>query len=820
MKQKILLIVFLACIGVTGYSQGDTWKKIASLPGATARIYGIAFGVQGKGYFGTGIDSTTQTDNNNMWMYDSVANYWTQVSFIPVKYNNALYYYGRSGASAFTVNGDAYVIGGYCSTLGAYLKDVWKYDATANTWTAKKEFPGVGRAYAVAAGSDMFGKGFYGTGFRNTPGTGWGTFIDFWEYTAATDTWASKPAIPVGRGKAAAFVITPAGAAGNCVYVVGGNTEYGKTGYLNDCYKYDPVISTWSIAAPLPGVPRENPVAFAINNIAYVGLGNNLTAYLKDLYAFDANTSLSGVWSSQTALAAGGRYGGSVFTIGNSAYVVAGLTAGGYVSETWAYSTDTKKWTERKNADIGVRNGAAGFALNGVGYIAGGYDGGISGSGDPNYDMFKYDPVANLWSKSNDFLGGVLTYAPSFVLNNIAYVYTPSNNGDGRFMLWAYNSTTGVWTQKSTQTFSVDQFFTINNLAYGINTEHDWTFQYNPANNAWTPKASFPGLLGVGNNYRLHGVAFSINGKGYYGLGSAGFNTFFADMWEYNPATDAWVAKADFPAGGRNYAVSFTIGDYGYVGTGSSTTALGTKDFYRFEPKSNKWVRIADFIGGPRQLTAAFVINNKAYVGTGDDDYMDANDPYGTHKDFYEYTPAKITLPVSLLNFTAVKQGQNVLLTWQTAQEVNTASFTLQRSADGNSFENIGTVKAAGNSNSTLNYNYTDMLIKWPANKAYYRVQETDKDGKTTLSNIVAVAISLNNKLTIYPNPVKDIVYVQGDKLQSVIILDNTGRQVIKQNAAGNTIYGINVSNLAAGTYTVQTIDAKGNIQTTQMLKK
>lgn len=819
MKQKILLIVTLAFTAVTGFSQGDTWKKIASVPGATARIYGIAFGVQDKGFFGTGIDSTTLTDNNDMWMYDSVANYWTQISFVPVKYNNTQYYYGRSGASAFTINGEAYVIGGYCNALADYLTDVWKYDATANTWTAKKQFPGVGRAYAVAVGSDMFGKGFYGTGFRNIAGTGWGTFKDFWEYTAATDTWISKNPIPVARGKAAAFVITPAGAAGNCVYVVGGNTEYGKTGYLNDCYKYDPVIGTWSNAGTFPGVPRENPVAFTINNKGYIGLGNNLTGYLKDLYSFDANTSITGVWTSETALNAGGRYGGSVFTIGNSAYVVAGLTAGGYVSETWAYSIDTKKWTQRKNADIGVRNGAAGFGINGTGYVAGGYDGGISGGIDPNYDMFKYNPATNLWSKDNDFLGGVLTYAPSFVLNNIAYVYTPSNNGDGRYLLWAYNTTTGVWSQKSTQALGIDKFFTINNLAYGINTDRDLTFQYNPANNAWTPRASFPGLLGVGNTYRRHGVAFSVNGKGYYGLGSAG-STYYADMWEYDPAADMWVAKADFPGGGRSNAVSFAIGDYGYVGTGTSAGASATKDFYRFEPKSNKWVRMADIISTPRQLSTAFVINNKGYVGTGDDDYMDANDPYGTHKDFYEYTPAKITLPVTLLNFTAVKQGQNVLLNWQTAQEVNTANFTLQRSADGNSFENIGTVKAAGNSNSTLNYNYTDVLIKWPANKAYYRVQETDKDGKTTLGNTVAVGISLNNKLTIYPNPVKDVVYVQGDKLQAIIIVDNAGRQVIKQNAAGNTIYGVNVSMLAAGTYTVHTIDAKGNMQTTQMLKK
>lgn len=823
MKQKILLFIMVFVLAAAGYSQGDSWKKIASLPGCTARTYGVAFSINGQGYYGTGIDSATQTENSDIWRYDSTADYWTQVSAVPIKSGSSLINAGRSGASAFAVGGKGYIIGGYNSSLGQYLKDVWEYNPATNTWTAKNAFPGTARAYAVASSSEVFGKGYYGTGFNYTQGTGWATLNDFWEFNPATGSWAAKAPIPVGRGKAAAFTVTPAGAAGDCIFVTGGNGIFGATSYLKDLYKFDPVSQSWTLMTPFPGNARENPIAFAVNNKGYVGFGENITnGYLKDMYVFDGTTTLFGTWTAETSLAAGGRTASSAFVIGNSGYVVGGNVAGlaNTVSETWAFSTDTHKWTERNNADVGVRNSATGFAVNGIGYITGGFDGGVAGSDFYKYrDMFAYNPTTGNWSKTTDFTGAAFTYAPSFVINNIAYIYTPTINGDGRFQLWSYDPSTSTWAQKATQSFSVDAFFVINNIAYGQNITNDVLLQYNPANNSWAFKNGFPGLLQSGSYYRGQGVAFAINGKGYYGLGAAG-STYLNDIWEYDPAgAGTWTQKADF-AEGRAAAVGFSIGNYGYVGTGITSTAYGTNSFYRFDPVANTWTKVAGLIGGPRQISSAFVINNKAYVGAGDDDYTYSNNPAGTHKDFYEYTPASFTLPVSLLNFTATKQNQNVLLTWQTAQEFNTAYFNIQRSTDGQTFENIGKVTAAGNSEKLITYNYTDVMAKWTSTKMYYRIQEADKDGKATLSNVAAVAINNNNTFSIYPNPVKDVVYIQAAGIKSIIVVDNAGREVIKTTAAGNTIYGINVAALTAGKYVIKTIDAKGNVQTANMLKQ
>ncbi|HVX51345.1 MAG TPA: kelch repeat-containing protein, partial [Chitinophagaceae bacterium] len=643
---------------------------------------------------------------------------------------------------------------------------------------------------------------------------------DFWQFNPAANQWAMRPSLPVARGKAASFVITPAGAAGECVYVVGGNALFGQTAYLNDCYKFDPAILTWTGGPALPGYARENIIAFSANNKGYAGFGESTSGYYNDLYMFDGNANgVTGAWSLMPKLTAGGRTASSAFAIGGSGYIVGGRIATGLTSETWSFNTETNTWAERANSDVGVRNGASGFTVNGEGYIAGGYDGGSSGTDARSYgDFFRYDAGAGTWSKVNGINGNPFVYAPSFVIHNIAYIFMANPNGDGTYLLWSYDPATNLWSQRSTLFYGCDAFFCINDIAYGISTSNGYLTAYDPGVNGWAYKASFPGLTQDGGYNRSGGIAFAVNGKGYYGLGRAG-NTYAQDIWQYNPATDEWQQKSDFAGGGRANAVSFSVDNIAYVGTGNNSEAFGTTDFWKYNDAKDTWERVADFIGGPRQLATSFVVDKKAYVGTGDDDYMNVANPVGTHKDFYEYTPAGSTLPVSIINFTAKKQGAGVVLSWQTTYEQNTASFIIERSTDGNLFTNIGNVKAAGNSAVVLSYSYMDLPGKWPANKLYYRIKETDVNGRVTNTNIAMVSVSNQIKATIYPNPVKNVLYLQGENIKTVIIIDNTGREVFKQNVTGTTQV-INLSSFAAGKYTLRYIAKDGSAQSESIIKQ
>jgi hypothetical protein len=108
---------------------------------------------------------------------------------------------------------------------------------------------------------------------------------------------------------------------------------------------------------------------------------------------------------------------------------------------------------------------------------------------------------------------------------------------------------------------------------------------------------------------------------------------------------------------------------------------------------------------------------------------------------------ANLVIPVTYTNFTATKQGSSVSLNWQTATEINNAYFTVQHSINGTSWVNIGTVNAG-------NGNYSFVHTTPATGTNYYRLQQVDKDGKSSVSEIRSVNFSSSNgKLSIYPNP-------------------------------------------------------------------
>jgi hypothetical protein len=111
-------------------------------------------------------------------------------------------------------------------------------------------------------------------------------------------------------------------------------------------------------------------------------------------------------------------------------------------------------------------------------------------------------------------------------------------------------------------------------------------------------------------------------------------------------------------------------------------------------------------------------------------------------------------LPIELLSFTAEVVGDKVHLNWITASETNNDYFTVQRSVDGISFEDITYVDGAGNSNEIRYYSAVDE--KPLSGLSYYRLKQTDFDGGYSYSKAVAVKFTQNRieeEISIYPNP-------------------------------------------------------------------
>ena len=158
--------------------------------------------------------------------------------------------------------------------------------------------------------------------------------------------------------------------------------------------------------------------------------------------------------------------------------------------------------------------------------------------------------------------------------------------------------------------------FTIGDYAYvGLGTDGDdyvndfW--RYDPERNFWQEMATFPG------SGRIAAVAFSANGKGYVGTGFNGDldTEELADFWEYDPATNEWTERASFEGGARYSAVAFTVNGQGYIGTGFDGNYL--KDFWRYDESSDSWTQTVSLFGSKRESAIAFVMDGVAYVGSG-----------------------------------------------------------------------------------------------------------------------------------------------------------------------------------------------------------
>ena len=167
-----------------------------------------------------------------------------------------------------------------------------------------------------------------------------------------------------------------------------------------------------------------------------------------------------------------------------------------------------------------------------------------------------------------------------------------------------------------------------------------------------------------------------------------------------------------------------------------------------------------------------------------------------------------ITLPIELLVFDTKPLNQDVALYWVTATEINNDYFTVERSQDAVSWERVFNVNGAGNSTQTITYNGLD---KNPyLGTSYYRLKQTDFDGKFAYSHIVAVNfLGVKGGVSIYPNPAKnffEFIYTQETNKLDLQIRDVQGRVVFNEsynNLAPDVAISVNTSTLASGVYTV-----------------
>ncbi len=176
-------------------------------------------------------------------------------------------------------------------------------------------------------------------------------------------------------------------------------------------------------------------------------------------------------------------------------------------------------------------------------------------------------------------------------------------------------------------------------------------------------------------------------------------------------------------------------------------------------------------------------------------------------------------LPVIFLSFTVHKQEAAVVLNWATAMESGNKGFSLERSADSKVWHSIGFVNSAatnGNSNQKLDYTYTD---KAPANGInYYRLKQTDLDGKYRYSIVRQVSFSQRG-ISIHPNPTSGFVTVDGLNGGELIKIYDVAGRMIKEIKPVKASVTIDLDGMSEGLYHIHIREDNGNTVSHKVIK-
>jgi hypothetical protein len=188
------------------------------------------------------------------------------------------------------------------------------------------------------------------------------------------------------------------------------------------------------------------------------------------------------------------------------------------------------------------------------------------------------------------------------------------------------------------------------------------------------------------------------------------------------------------------------------------------------------------------------------------------------------FTLSNIILPVELLSFEGEQTKEGNLLNWQTASEISSSHFDIERSVDGKTFQKAGSVKAQ---NKAARY---DFLDKYPlpissgsaiSKTTYYRLKINDLDGQFSYSNVVSITTQQKGLFAkIYPNPFVEnlTIDISTEKKSDITIeLTNVIGEQVYQSKAANTEGVLTVSIptkvLPNGTYFLKVSDGQTEVQ-------
>ena len=242
----------------------------------------------------------------------------------------------------------------------------------------------------------------------------------------------------------------------------------------------------------------------------------------------------------------------------------------------------------------------------------------------------------------------------------------------------------------------------------------------------------------------------------------------------------------------------------------------GTTSFTIDNGKGTTVTKVATTFGAPfNTATASFTIYQAGGGGEVPVDFGDGvsfvydNDGLGFTNGVDIGILVSGVLPVELTHFKGNKINGGIQLDWETASEIDNDYFTIEKSEDGINFEEIFYINGAGTTDNVTTYQYLD---EDPINGTnYYRLKQTDYNGTTSFSDVIAVEYSIFNptNILLFPTIATSNIQIQLQEVSEndivVEVFDIMGRKVKETmiNAYYNDLF-LNINELHTGHYIVR----------------
>ena len=214
--------------------------------------------------------------------------------------------------------------------------------------------------------------------------------------------------------------------ADNAVFVFGGRQTDDR--YSNKLYKYLPKVDEWQLIGTTPLRARVYPVAVALQEKVYIGLGYsgdgiyNENSYLRDFWQYDAAENQ---WTRLADFPDSRSNEATAFFSDGYIYVGLGFR-GGFTNLFYRYDPSSDSWTDSEDAVTYERRctGAVGATAGGRTFVGTGFRKGS------HKDWYEYLPADAKWSKRTSLPGKGRHNAAVAATDNMIYLFGGWHYGD------------------------------------------------------------------------------------------------------------------------------------------------------------------------------------------------------------------------------------------------------------------------------------------------------------------------------------------------------------------------------------------------------